>query len=245
MANRRIITLRATDTLTRDRLIINENFKNLEDNINDIQNLLLSLNLNEQSADKDISFLLPSIDHVDGNALPPSENTDDVYILIDQGNGTVDPAWDGAIYNDWVQFNGIEWESITPKQGYYNHKNSTNTLYYFDGISWIDIFSLIVGSTPTKDDKELTPNTTIGNFQSTGITISNIPYGYIIVDINGQSVSVGDGVRSKDCYFSNDGGANAVSIDNITSGDTLYWNGTIAGLDLDGTDKVSLFYNTL
>lgn len=236
-----IIVLRATDTLTRDRLVINHNFKVLQDNVDALTVLVGKLNVNSQTSEN--SFLFPSIQHVDGNALPPSQNTNDIYVLIDLGNGTVDPAWDGAIYNNWVQYNGVEWISIIPKNGYYNHEQSTSTLWYFNGVNWVDAFAAAGASYPTKDDKELIPNNTFGDFQLTGINITNTPIGYITVSVNGQIYTLGDGIKTKSCYFSNDSGVTALYIDTITSGDSLYWNGSIAGINLDSTDRISLSYN--
>lgn len=98
---------------------------------------------------------------------------------------------------------------------------------------------------PTAANKFVTPAATSGDFATTGITISATPAGdsHVEVDVNGLSYEVGNGVKTKDCYFSVDGGTTAKSIATIASGDTLYWNGTIAGLDLDTADRVSLNYN--
>lgn len=89
---------------------------------------------------------------------------------------------------------------------------------------------------------------TSGNGQSTGLTISNTPVdgSYVGVFINGQEFEVGYGsTNSAPCYFSNDGGTTArgtISPNNVQSGDTLYWNGTVAGTDLYSTWRISLFY---
>ena len=100
-------------------------------------------------------------------------------------------------------------------------------------------------STPTLDDKLQNPSATSGDESTTGLTISNTPANdsHVLVFVNGASVEVGDGVKTVDCYFSSDGGTTARTIANITSGDTLYWNGVIAGFDLAATDVVEFDYN--
>ena len=67
--------------------------------------------------------------------------------------------------------------------------------------------------------------------------------GYVRVFVNCDVPEIGDGVKTKDCYFSADSGATAKTIANIASGDKLYWNGSIAGYQLATTDKVSYDYS--
>lgn len=96
------------------------------------------------------------------------------------------------------------------------------------------------------DDKNLAPSlATSGNYSSTGIQISKTPYmdSYILVEVNGISVSVANGDRDAGVvYFSNDGGLTARLIKDIEDGDTLYWNGEIIGYELDANDKINLVY---
>lgn len=102
------------------------------------------------------------------------------------------------------------------------------------------------GTTTIKNiDKYLTPLATIGNNQTTGIAISEEPSidGFVDVRVNGQGARIGDASMAYDCYFSDDSGASAKAIADITIGDVLYWNGTNAGFDLSNVgDHVSLFY---
>lgn len=78
---------------------------------------------------------------------------------------------------------------------------------------------------------------------NTGIT--NIPSddGYVIVDVDGIIVPLSDGDKSKDCYFSGDGGTTARAIEDIVPGDLLYWMGSIAGYELDTSDRISFNYD--
>lgn len=101
-----------------------------------------------------------------------------------------------------------------------------------------------VASVLTKQDKDLTPSATSGDGQDSGIDISNTPVGdgYVIVKVNGVTHTVGDGIKTKAFYFSADGGTTARSTEDITSGDSLYVNGTILGFDLSASDRVDLEY---
>ena len=85
---------------------------------------------------------------------------------------------------------------------------------------------------------------TTGNYQATGLVMQFTPYkdGSVNVLINGLSVLEGNGVRTNEVYFSNDGGATAKTIANIAAGDEIYWNGIIAGFDLTNTDQIEVEY---
>ena len=138
------------------------------------------------------------------------------------------------------------------------------SVLYFDGFNWLqlppgedgyvltthDILSDPTwesnGGWPTSADKDLTPAICIGNFRQTALFISGTPFNnsYVRVDINSLSVVLGDGVKTKDCYFSDDAGVNAKSIANIVAGDQLIWNSIIAGFNLDANDRINLYYVT-
>ena len=79
---------------------------------------------------------------------------------------------------------------------------------------------------------------------STGIAITYTPFSdsVVTIKINGMEINLGDGVKTEDCYFSNDGGATARAIANIEAGDILYWNGSVAGYQLDETDDIDISY---
>ena len=97
----------------------------------------------------------------------------------------------------------------------------------------------------TISDKNLKVATeTNGNFSPTGIFITYTPYSdsYVLVEVNGISVEVGDGTRDKGCYFSDDGGETAILIKDIKGGDELIWNGEIVGFELEINDDINLIY---
>jgi hypothetical protein len=104
-------------------------------------------------------------------------------------------------------------------------------------------------STPyTLNKSEIVTATTVSDNFNTGIRISGSPISnsYVGVAINGLNVEVGDGVTTKDCYFSSDGTSGGVrNFSGITTGDYFMWNTTISEYDLDSNDIISFYYNIL
>lgn len=104
----------------------------------------------------------------------------------------------------------------------------------------------IAAAVPANLNKAVAADVTVADFDeacATAITSTPSGDGYVRVDINGIGAEVGDGVRTKDCYFSADAGATARTIAAITAGDKLYWVGSVAGFQLAATDKVDFSYN--
>lgn len=93
-------------------------------------------------------------------------------------------------------------------------------------------------------DKNINPIASTGNNSSTGVMMSYSPYqdSYVMVEVNGLSVEVGDGTKDKDAYFSGNNGLVASSIEEIRQGDQLFWNGEIAGYELEIGDEINLIY---
>jgi len=86
---------------------------------------------------------------------------------------------------------------------------------------------------------------TSGNYQPTGITITNEPADttYIEINVNGAIVDVGNGSKINwPCYFSGDGGVTAKEYVNIVIGDELYWNDVYAGYSLEPSDHIDINY---
>lgn len=100
---------------------------------------------------------------------------------------------------------------------------------------------------PTTANKGMAASVTAADFAlacATAITSTPASDGYVQVAINGVLVEVGDGVRTKDCYFSSvaSGGAAARAIADIAATDSLYWVGSVVGYELAASDKVDFFY---
>lgn len=109
-----------------------------------------------------------------------------------------------------------------------------------------------VNATASKRNKGMAAETTTADHDeacATGISATpaasnNANGAYVAVRVNGIGYTVGDGVRTKDCYFSGDGGATARAFGAIVATDKLYWNGSIAGFQLAAsTDIIDFLYD--
>jgi hypothetical protein len=95
-----------------------------------------------------------------------------------------------------------------------------------------------------KEDLNKAPLETTADGDTTGIQITYTPFsdGAVAITVNGLGANIGDGAKDEPCYFSSDDGVTAKEIANISAGDTLYWNGSIGGFELDATDEVDIIY---
>lgn len=97
----------------------------------------------------------------------------------------------------------------------------------------------------TDDDLDQVPNVTSSDGDATGVFISHTPFGdgSVTITVNGLGVNLGDGTTNASCYFSVDGGTTARAMADIEGGDQLYWNGSIAGYELDSGDLLDVIYD--
>ena len=84
---------------------------------------------------------------------------------------------------------------------------------------------------------------TTNDGDASGVDIDDSPAGMVQVFVNGIMVEL-KGDKTADCYFSGDGGSTARTLTAIASTDTLHWNGSIAGYQLEITDKITLLYES-
>jgi hypothetical protein len=83
---------------------------------------------------------------------------------------------------------------------------------------------------------------------NSGISKTPIDGCYITVYYNGQEIEVGDGVKTKECYFSGDGGVTPKGFSSthlngrIVLGDKLYWNNSVSGFNLEYGSRLSFGY---
>jgi len=91
-------------------------------------------------------------------------------------------------------------------------------------------------------DKTPSPTSFDGAWSVVGITHTPFLDSNVTVNVNGMEVNLGDGVKTKDCYFSDDDGVTAKLIANIEAGDQLHWNGSIAGYQLEASDDIDIKY---
>lgn len=89
-----------------------------------------------------------------------------------------------------------------------------------------------------------TPASGVADELPTGLSLTNTPLNgsYPLVFLNGAFASVGDGVKTKDCYFSADGGTTAKSLSEVEAGDQLIWNAVLSGTTLGGTEALICVY---
>jgi len=78
---------------------------------------------------------------------------------------------------------------------------------------------------------------------TSGVSIAATPSGMVQVFVNGVMAEL-KGDKTADCYFSADGGTTARALTAIAANDVLYWNGSVAGYELEATDKITLVYET-
>jgi len=100
--------------------------------------------------------------------------------------------------------------------------------------------------TPSANNKGMTASVTTADFQvATATTLTTTPANgsYIQVFVNGAKQNLGNAVRTKDCYFSVDGGATARAFSAIVAGDTLYWVASVSSWNLAATDLIDFDYS--
>lgn len=164
--------------------------------------------------------------------------------LLDTGNTwSVDLATDPALEFDVAGDAGKLRVKVLATGGI--ERLSTGLAVKLNGDSISSAAAGLKAGMPTSSNKDQTPAAGAGNEVTTALTIAATPAGdsYVRVSVNGSGQTLGDGVKTKDCYFSADGGTTARAIAAIASGDTLYWNGVIAGFDLATTDRIDMEYN--
>jgi hypothetical protein len=80
----------------------------------------------------------------------------------------------------------------------------------------------------------------------TGLSLSATPTagGFVQVLVNGVVIELGNGVKTKDGYFSADSGSTAKAHSAFASGDKFFWNGSSV-FTLDTTDRVDFIYSKI
>lgn len=109
-----------------------------------------------------------------------------------------------------------------------------------------------VFATPTRSNKAMAASTTVADGSlacATAIAItpadSSANGGYIGFLVNGMGITpVGDGTKvGVPVYFSGDGGVTARALKSVVAGDLPYWNGSVAGFQLDAaSDAIDYAY---
>lgn len=175
-------------------------------------------------------YVLQSDPSQSGNNYPDEEQPGAVFSLDEDGNPIL-----AGITNQSAQFPGLVYwiEDIKARFEYYSIDEEGITVYVDQ-----DQVPLVTGFLEPTLSQEI--------YYPTGVTIEYTPFKDSKVDVllNGIQVNLGDGVKTKDCYFSEaEGiGIHARLIKDITAGDELFWNPSVAGFDLDEGDDIDFNY---
>lgn len=114
---------------------------------------------------------------VDGFNAPPTTTSGHLYVLIDNGSGTVNTDWNGANYNDIVRIQDGVWVAITPVNGYLVFNKADEKYYKFGSTGWQKLINLVEDTTPQLGgDLDLNGNDIngTGNVDITGNVIADI-----------------------------------------------------------------------
>jgi hypothetical protein len=111
-------------------------------------------------------------------------------------------------------------------------------------IVFVDIGAGAAAAFPSNANKGMAGLVTTADFQpacATALASTPAGDGYAGASVNGLMVEIGDGVRTKEAYWSDDGGLTAKTLANVASGDQLFWVQTVAGYPLAVTDRIDFY----
>lgn len=177
---------------------------------------------------------------------PTKTSPADGWAIFIDGEASVNEnsgfVFDGAVPTGlWIQFTGLG--SITAGNGL--DKIGSTIFIKPDGTSTAVSGTGLKAAVPTQADKNLTALVTAAdNAKATLSTVTAAPGGDgdIQVRVNGVHMQVSDN-NSGECYFGQGDTTTARAKSAVVAGDTLRWNGTVAGFELAATDKIDFVYN--
>lgn len=104
----------------------------------------------------------------------------------------------------------------------------------------------VEAAVPSTVNKSMTASVTASdNDQATATTVAAAPVtgGWVTLLVNGIKETVGNGTKTGvSAYISGDSGTTARSWDDVVSGDTIHWNGSVATYELDANDVLDLVF---
>lgn len=90
-------------------------------------------------------LVLPAaLDFVDASVAPPTTNSGDIYVLA--SGGSVEAGWGAVALDDWVRYDGTDWNSITPQKSTLCYDEDTDELYAYDGVDWVQVGGVTGGN---------------------------------------------------------------------------------------------------
>lgn len=154
---------------------------------------------------------------------------------------------DGKLVEDYILANGTRAFTGLQDMGGFRITNAQDPVNPQDYATMAYVDAAVVGAAavPTISNKEMAASITAADGQvatATGMAFTPAFDGYVRVFVNGTGQVLGNGVKTKDSYFSGDGGTTARAISAIIAGDLLYWNGSIAGFQLAANDLIDFDY---
>lgn len=104
--------------------------------------------------------------------------------------------------------------------------------------------ALIDGSNPTLQDSYIPALATSSDNQAATVQgITGIPVGDVSMLVNQDIHIPSNGDKTGNLYWSIDGGATALAFGSIVQGALPYWNGSIAGFELETSDNITYIYD--
>lgn len=102
-----------------------------------------------------------------------------------------------------------------------------------------------VGSSPSINDEDISALVTDSDGDpATATGITGVPVGKVKLFVNGTRRICGNGVKTKDYYWSTDSGVTALAMNAVVQGAIPYWNGSVSGFQLATTDTITFDYNS-
>jgi hypothetical protein len=114
---------------------------------------------------------------------------------------------------------------------------------------WVLLSSLVLDAnlSPLNRDMQAVATVSDNNLACPTAMFATPPANaWLQVQVNGVAYKVGNGTKTGvPCYFSGDGGVSARATGGVGAGDLLYWNGSIAGFQLDTGDRIDFLFESL
>lgn len=143
-------------------------------------------------------LVLPAaLNFVDASVAPPTTNAGDIYVL--SSGGSVNAGWGSVALDDWVRYDGTDWNSITPQKSTLCYNENDDVLYSYDGALWNQIGG----------DSIYTADGTVPD-DTTATLTNSLVLGYMRINIGTNSNKFGFGHVSEMGKTDDHNGANTL-----------------------------------